>query len=83
MPEFTITNHIDAPVEHVWEVLDDFGGISQWTSGVKSSALTLHYSYTPNRMGRIAKGTTEKQMRKGISGLADDLKKQSERIAAT
>jgi uncharacterized protein YndB with AHSA1/START domain len=147
MPQFTITNHIDAPVERVWEVLDDFGGISQWTSGVKSSALTsdgpvsegstrhcdfaplggvneridaykpgermtvnlyetfklpiasavadfnlaadgagtaltLHYSYTPNRMGRIAKGTTEKQMRKGISGLADDLKTQSERIAA-
>lgn len=147
MSEFTITSHIDAPVERVWEVLDDFGGIAQWTAGVKNSALTsdgpvgegttrhcdfaplggvneridtyvrnermtvnlfetfklpiagavadfnlategegtaltLHYSYTPNRLGRVAKGTTEKQMRKGIDGLAEDLKSESERIAA-
>lgn len=147
MPEFTITNHIEAPVERVWEVLDDFGGISQWNSGVKRSALTsdgpvsegstrhcdfapvggvnerietyvphermtvdlfetfklpisnavadfniapdgagtmltLHYSYTPNRLGRVAKGTTDKQMRKGIGGLADELKLESERIVA-
>ena len=147
MPDFTITSHIDAPVETVWQVLDDFGGIAQWTSGVKSSALTsdgavgegatrhcdfaplggvnerietylpnermtvnlfetfklpiagaiadfnvvtsgegtaltLHYSYTPNRLGRVAKGTTEKQMRRGVSGLADDLKHESERMAA-
>jgi uncharacterized protein YndB with AHSA1/START domain len=148
MPEFTITNHIDAPVERVWEVLDDFGGISQWNSGVKRSSLTsdgpvtegatrhcdfapvggvnerietyvpnermtidlfetfklpisgavadfnlapdgagttltLHYSYTPNRLGRVAKGPTEKQMRKGIGGLADELKLESERLVAS
>jgi uncharacterized protein YndB with AHSA1/START domain len=148
MPEFTITSHIDAPVERVWDVLDNFGDIAQWTSGVKSSALTsngpvsegstrhcdfaplggvnerietylpnermtvnlfetfklpisgaiadfnlapdesgtaltLHYSYTPNRMGRVVKGTTDKQMRKGIGGLANDLKRESERVATT
>ncbi len=147
MAEFTITRHINAPVEKVWGVLDDFGAISDWNGGVKSSALTsdgpvsegstrhcdfaplggvnerietyvenermtinlfetfklpisgavadfniaveddgtaltLHYSYTANRLGRVAKGTTEKQMRKGISGMADDLQKESERVAA-
>ena len=147
MPEFTITNHIDAPVERVWAVLDDFGGIAQWNSGVKRSSLTsdgpvsegstrrcdfapvggvnerietyvpnermtidlfetfklpisgavadfnlapdgvgttltLHYSYTPNRLGKVAKGTTAKQMRKGIGGLADELKLESERLIA-
>jgi uncharacterized protein YndB with AHSA1/START domain len=46
------------------------------------TSLTLHYDYTPNRLGRIAKGTTHKQMEKGLSGLADDLQKESERIAA-
>ena len=147
MPEFTITSQIQAPVEKVWEVLDNFGEIAQWNSGVKSSALTsagpvsegstrhcdlsplggvneridnylpnermtidlfetfkmpmsgatadfnlapsgggtvltLHYNYTLNRMGRVVKGTTDKQMRKGISGLADELKIESERIAS-
>ncbi len=148
MPEFTITRQIDAPVEKVWEVLNDFGDIAQWSPAVKHSeltsegsvnqgttrhcdlaplgsvnerierhvpnermtvalyetsklpisgatadfniapheqgtALTLHYSYTPNRLGKMAKGTTEKQMRKGISGLADALLKESERVAAS
>lgn len=147
MPEFTITSQIHAPVETVWEVLDNFGEIAQWNSGVKSSALTsagpvsegstrhcdfspvggvneridsyvpnermtidlfetfklpisgatadfnlapdgggtaltLHYNYTLNRMGRVVKGATDKQMRKGISGLADELKIESERIAS-
>ena len=40
MPEFTITSQIQAPVEKVWEVLDNFGEIAQWNSGVKSSART-------------------------------------------
>lgn len=40
MPEFTITRHIDAPVEKVWEVLDDFGDIQRWNPGVTASALT-------------------------------------------
>lgn len=147
MPQFTVTRHIEAPVEKVWEVLDKFGDISQWSPGVKSSeltsngpvsagstrhcdfsplggvneridayvpnqrmtinlyetfklpiagaiadfglaseqdgtALTIDYSYEPNRLGRVAKGTTDKQMRKGMSGLADDLQRESERIAA-
>ncbi len=138
MPEFTVTRHVDAPVDAVWDVLSKFGDIHQWSSGVKSSGLTsdgpvaegttrrcdfspmgavneridrfvpnermtvnlyetfklpiseaiadfslepsndgtelkIHYSYTPNRLGRIAKGSTHKQMRKGMIGLADDL----------
>lgn len=146
MPEFTITRHLEAPVEKVWEVLNNFGDIAHWSPGVKRSELTsdgpvsqgstrhcdfaplgavnerietyvpnermtvnlfetfklpisgavadfnlaahgegteltLHYSYTPNRLGRVAKGTTDKQMRKGMNGLADDLDRESRRIA--
>lgn len=40
MPEFTITRHISAPVETVWEVLNDFGNIQRWNPGVVESALT-------------------------------------------
>ncbi|MBK5109838.1 MAG: SRPBCC family protein [Thermoleophilia bacterium] len=40
MPEFTITSRIDAPVETVWGVLDDFGDIQRWNPGVKASELT-------------------------------------------
>ena len=148
MPEFTVTHQINAPVEKVWEVLDNFGDIATWSPGVKSSALTsygpvaegttrhcdfapmggveerietyapnermtinlyetsklpisgavadfnlaanndgteltIHYSYTLNRMGRVAKGTTDKQMRKGMNGLAADLQRESERITST
>ena len=43
--------------------------------------LTLHYSYTLNRLGRLAKGTTDKQLRKGLRGLVDGLQQESERIA--
>jgi uncharacterized protein YndB with AHSA1/START domain len=146
MPEFTITRQIGAPVDKVWDVLDNFGEIAQWTAGVKSSeltssgpvsegstrhcdfsplggvneridtyipnqrmtvnlyetfklpisgatadfvlaedgngtTLTIEYSYEPNRLGRVVKGSTDKQMRRGIGGLADDLQLESERIA--
>jgi uncharacterized protein YndB with AHSA1/START domain len=43
--------------------------------------LTLHYSYALNHLGRMAKGTTDRQLRKGIGGLADGLQRESERIA--
>ena len=43
--------------------------------------LTLHYSYTLNRLGRLAKGTTDKQLRKGLGGLVDGLRLESERMA--
>lgn len=43
--------------------------------------LILHYSYTLNRLGRLAKGTTDKQLRKGLGGLVDGLQKESERTA--
>jgi uncharacterized protein YndB with AHSA1/START domain len=40
MPKFTITRQIDAPVEKVWEVLEDFGDIQRWNPGVTASSLT-------------------------------------------
>jgi len=147
MPEFTVSRQIDAPIEKVWEVLDDFGDIASWSPGIKTSALTsvgsvgegttrscdfvgigavneridtyipnermavnlyetfklpisgavadfnlasvdggteltIHYSYTLNRLGRVAKGTTGRQMKKGINGLGDNLRAASELIAA-
>jgi uncharacterized protein YndB with AHSA1/START domain len=45
--------------------------------------LTLHYLYTLNTMGRIAKGYTDKQMRKGMGGMAQGLQQESERLATT
>jgi uncharacterized protein YndB with AHSA1/START domain len=45
--------------------------------------LTLHYSYTPNLLGRLVKGYTATQMRKGIAGMAKGLQQESERIATT
>lgn len=147
MPEFTITRHIDAPVETVWEVLHDFGDIQRWSPGVTESALTsvgpvsegatrrcdfapfggvhervdrhlpnerltvnlyetfrlpisgavadfniaphdggtaltLHYTYTPNLLGRVLRRYTDKQMRKGIGGMTKGLQRESERMAA-
>ncbi|MEA2010765.1 MAG: SRPBCC family protein [Actinomycetota bacterium] len=45
--------------------------------------LTLHYSYTLNRMGRMVRGSTDKQMRKGIDGMTRGLQQESERIATS
>jgi hypothetical protein len=44
--------------------------------------LQLHYSFTLNRLGRVARGTTERQLQKGIGGLVDALEQESERVAA-
>jgi uncharacterized protein YndB with AHSA1/START domain len=44
--------------------------------------LNLHYSYTPNLLGRLLKGYTDKQMRKGIGGMSKALQRESERIHA-
>lgn len=46
------------------------------------TVLTLHYTYTLNRLGRLAKGTTDKQLRKGLGGLADALKHEGESFGA-
>lgn len=43
--------------------------------------LTLHYSYVPNLLGRFTRRTTDKQLRKGIAGLAKGLQAESEQIA--
>ena len=148
MPEFTITQHINTPIETVWEILDDFGDIQRWNDGVKASeltsdgpvsqgstrhcnfvpfgavneritgyepsqrmtiylyetfklpisdatadfrlagaadgtVLTINYSYTLNRIGRAAKAYTDKQLRKGLGGLATGLQQEAERISAT
>lgn len=40
MPDFTINRHIDAPIDIVWDVLDDFGDIQRWNPGVRASGLT-------------------------------------------
>jgi uncharacterized protein YndB with AHSA1/START domain len=147
LPEFTITRQIGAPVETVWEILNDFGDIYKWSPGVTASKLTsegpvaqgstrhcdfapfgsvderierhepharltvnlfetfklpisgaiadfniapkdggtelsLHYSYTPNMLGRLLKNYTDKQMRKGIAGMTKGLQEESERIHA-
>ena len=43
--------------------------------------LNLHYSYTLNFLGRLVRRYTDKQMRKGIGGLAKGLQRESERLA--
>lgn len=43
--------------------------------------LTLRYHYTPNLLGRLMRSYTDKQMRKGIGGLAKGLQNESEKIA--
>lgn len=60
------------------------GGIADFNIAPNDggTALTLNYSYTPNLMGRLLKGYTDKQMRKGIGSMAKGLQLESERIAA-
>ncbi len=43
--------------------------------------VTIHYRYQLNRLGRAVKGTTDRQLRKGMAGLLDGLGAESERIA--
>ena len=146
MTEFTINRHINAPVETVWKIIDDFGDIQRWNGGVKASELTsdgpvsagstrhcdfvpfgavderivgykpnqrmtislyetfklpisdavadfrlapaeggtdltIVYTYNLNRLGRAAKSITDKQLRKGLGGLAEGLQAEAERLA--
>lgn len=48
----------------------------------EGTMLTLHYDYTPNLLGRLLARYTDKQMRKGIQGLAKGLQRESERLTA-
>ena len=45
--------------------------------------LTLRCTDTPNRLGRLAKATTDKQLRKALGGLAEALRTESESLTAT
>lgn len=47
----------------------------------EGTSLNLDYSYNLNRLGRMAKGYTDRQLRKGLAGLVDGLQLESERIA--
>lgn len=40
MLEFVMVRQIQAPVQVVWDVLDDYGDIQRWSPGVKRSGLT-------------------------------------------
>ena len=46
----------------------------------EATPLSLEVTYTANRLGRAAKRITDKQMRKGMSAMADDLAREAERI---
>ncbi|MCP4968446.1 MAG: hypothetical protein GY926_24835 [bacterium] len=49
----------------------------------EGTVLTLNYSYTPNLLGRLMSGYTDKQMRQGIGSMTKGLKRESETMAAT
>jgi hypothetical protein len=51
------------------------------TPNGRGTESTLHYRYTLNRLGRMAKGATDRQLRKGITGLGDGLQRESERVS--
>ena len=52
------------------------------TAHDEGTDLVLHYSYTPNLLGRLMRSYTDKQMRKGMGALAKNLKQESERIGS-
>lgn len=39
MPDFTLSRLVDAPLDRVWEVMDDFGDTYKWNPGVTASRL--------------------------------------------
>lgn len=39
MSAFTVSRRLEHPVNKVWALLDDFGGIHRWSAGVKSSPI--------------------------------------------
>lgn len=45
--------------------------------------VTVEFSYTPNRLGRMAKGAVDKQMRKGVVDVLSDLATASASTSAT
>lgn len=60
------------------------GAVADFTLAANEGGtrLQLHYSFTLNRLGRVARGTTERQLQKGIGGLVDALEQESDRVAA-
>lgn len=147
MPEFATTRRIHAPVDIVWEVLDDYGNIQRWSPGVRrsrvtsagpvgmgttrfvafriggateridvyepyrrmtvtlvetfklpmasaradfmltafdtDSEVTIHYSYTPNWVGRLLQRVLVRNLSKGVNGIMTGLQRECERIAAS
>lgn len=94
MPEFTITRRIAAPIDKAWDLLNGLGDTQRWNPGFAGSSLTsdgsvadggteltLHCSYSLNRLGRPAQGTTDEQLRRGFGGLADALQHERERLS--
>jgi uncharacterized protein YndB with AHSA1/START domain len=61
------------------------GAIADFNVAAKDEGteLTLHYSYTPNLLGRVLRGYTDKQMRKGIGGMTKGLQREAETMATT
>lgn len=50
MPTLSTTRQIDAPIETVWGVLDDYGNIARWSPGIARSEVTS--------IGPVGVGTT-------------------------
>ncbi len=59
------------------------GAVADFNVATKDEGteLTLNYSYTPNLLGRLLKGYTDKQLRQGIGSMTKGLKTESERMA--
>lgn len=61
------------------------GGVADFNVAAKDDGteLTLNYSYTPNLLGRVLRGYTDKQMRKGIGSMTKGLQLESEAMSTT
>lgn len=46
MSKLTVTRTLSHPPEHVWALLDEFGGVHRWSAGVESSPINAG---TPER----------------------------------
>ncbi|MEM8747586.1 MAG: SRPBCC family protein [Actinomycetota bacterium] len=83
-----ITHHVvgERMTVHLYEMFkmpaSDATADFQLAADGDATVLTLDVAYTPNRLGRATKKITDKQMRKGMATMADDLAREAERIVA-